>query len=88
MTWVIKNEAIKSNGELLEIRYTLTCRTIIDEKTGECRDSYSILCRTADDEAMLTDITSIPDRAEEIFRLFVDNTVTPIHAFDVIEELI
>ena len=60
---------------------------IFDEEWG-IRQSFTLLCECGGEIAVLSDITSIRERAEEIFRLFVKNTVTPTSAFYVIEEMI
>ena len=64
------------------IRYFLYADTV------DSRPSYSIECRCGDESAFLTDITSLYDRAREIFELFVRSSVTPTSAYDVIEDIL
>lgn len=54
----------------------------------ENRQSYSLECRCGEESVLLSDITSLRERAEEIFDLFVRGRVTPISARDVIEEIL
>ena len=64
------------------IRYFLYADTV------DSRPSYSIECRCRDESAFLPDITSLYDRAREIFELFVRSSVTPTSAYDVIEDIL
>ncbi len=63
------------------VRYFLYCDTLDD------RPSFSIECRCGEDSAYLADVTSLRERAEEIFELFVRSKVTPISAYDALEEI-
>ena len=58
------------------------------ENELENRRSFSIECRLGEERAHLPDITSLPERAEKIFGIFVQGKVTPTSAFDVIEEIL
>ena len=71
----------------LKLSYTLIRRQIEDEDGG-IRDSYTLICECEGERAILPDLTSIKTRAEEIFTAFEKNAVTPIGAFDVIEDMI
>ena len=64
------------------IRYFLYADTV------DSRPSYSIECRCGDECAFLPDVTSLYDRAREIFELFVRSSVTPTSAYDVIEDIL
>ena len=63
-------------------------RYFLYEDTVENRPSFSIDCRSGDESAFLPDVTSLSDRAREIFELFVRGRVTPTSARDVIEEIL
>ena len=76
----------EDNGRL-KLGYILTVKKIFDEEWG-IRESFTLVCRSGNDVAVLSDITSTRSRAEEIFRTFVENSVTPTSAFCVIEEMI
>lgn len=64
------------------VRYFLYCDRLYD------RPSFSIECRCGEDSTYLADVTSVRKRAEEIFELFVRSKVTPISAYDAIEEIL
>ena len=58
------------------------------EETLDSRPSYSIECKYGDESAFLPDVTSLKERAVEIFELFVKSRVTPISAHDVLEDIL
>ncbi len=66
----------------------IVIRYFLYEDTLENRLSFSIECRSGEESAFLPDVTSLPDRAREIFELFVRGKVTPTSARDVIEEIL
>ncbi|MBO5040730.1 MAG: hypothetical protein J6D09_06515 [Clostridia bacterium] len=66
----------------------IVIRYFLYEDTVENRPSFSIECRCGEDSAFLPDVTSIPERAREIFEMLVRGKVTPTSAFDVIEEIL
>lgn len=66
----------------------LSLKYYLYESELENRRSFSIECRLGEERVYLPDITSVPERAEEIFGLFVHGKVTPTSAFDVIEEIL
>lgn len=66
----------------------IVIRYFLYEDTYENRPSFSIECRCGEEKAFLPDVTSIPERAREIFETFVRGCVTPTSAFDVIEEIL
>ena len=84
---VVMKKMLDKSGDRPELNYTLIKRTIVEDDCG-FRESYTIICECDGENAVLYDVSSIYDRAEEIFLSFVENTVTPISAFDVIEEMI
>lgn len=63
-------------------------RYFLYEDTVENRPSFSIECRCRDKSVFLPDVTSLRERAIEIFELFIRGKVTPISARDVIEEIL
>ena len=81
------SESLPESNILPALSYALIKKEIFDEEWG-IRQSFTLLCECGGEIAVLSDITSIRERAEEIFRLFVKNTVTPTSAFYVIEEMI
>ncbi|MBQ7779245.1 MAG: hypothetical protein IJ404_02020 [Clostridia bacterium] len=66
----------------------IVIRYFLYEDTYENRPSFSIECRCGEESAFLPDVTSISERAREIFEMFVREKVTPISAFDVMEEIL
>ena len=84
---IVLSESLPESDSLPALSYALIKKEIVDEEWG-IRQSFTLLCECGGEIAVLSDITSIRERAEEIFRLFVKNTVTPTSAFYVIEEMI
>lgn len=84
---IVLSESLPESDTLPALSYALIKKEIFDEEWG-IRQSFTLLCECGGEIAVLSDITSIRERAEEIFRLFVKNTVTPTSAFYVIEEMI
>ena len=84
---IVLSESLSESDTLPALSYALIKKEIFDEELG-IRQSFTLLCECGGEIAVLSDITSIRERAEEIFRLFVKNTVTPTSAFYVIEEMI
>ena len=84
---ILLSESLPESDTLPALSYALIKKEIFDEEWG-IRQSFTLLCECGGEIAVLSDITSIRERAEEIFRLFVKNTVTPTSAFYVIEEMI
>ena len=82
---IVLNRELKADG--LKLSYILIKRRIEDGESG-VRDSYTLICECEGERAVLPDLTSIMARAVEIFAVFEKNTVTPVGAFDVIEEMI
>ncbi len=66
----------------------IVIRYFLYEDTVESRPSFSIECRCGEGSAFLPDVTSLRERADEIFELFVKGKVTPTSARDVIEEIL
>ena len=84
---IVLKKMLDKSGDRPELNYILTKRTVFEEECG-FRESYTIICESDGENAVLYDVSSLYDRAMEMFLIFVENTVTPITAFDVIEEMI
>ena len=83
----IMERTVEKSYDCPEIKYSLFRNIVFDEEWGN-RESYTIVCECEGDACILTDVTSLSERAEQIFKMFVENKVTPIGANDVIEEMI
>ncbi len=66
----------------------IVIRYFLYEDEYEDRPSFSIECRCGEESTFLPDVTSLRERASEIFELFVRSKVTPISAHDAIEEIL
>ena len=83
---------METTAELIMINVAeeegILLRYFLYEGSINLRPSYSIECRCGEESTYLPDVTSLRDRANEIFEIFVKNRVTPISAYDVIEEIL
>jgi hypothetical protein len=84
---ILLSARLKVSCDLPALSYTLL-KSEMDDKNFGKRESYTLICECGSDVAVLSDITSIKDRAVEIFRAFLNNSVTPTGAYCVIEEMI
>ncbi len=84
---IIMERTVEKTCDCPEISYRLFRKTVFDEEWGK-RESYTIVCECDGDISVLPDVTSVREKAEKIVELFAGNTVTPIGAMDVIEEMI